>query len=77
LSQTLNKKVSKSHVKIVLRRRAQSQHATALAPASAPSRLVDWGTAADVPLFLGRNRAISIILALQEMLPQSDQKESQ
>jgi hypothetical protein len=61
LSQTLNKKISKSNFKTVLRRRAQEQYATALAPASAPSRLVDWGTAAEVPLFFGRVQSITII----------------
>jgi hypothetical protein len=53
VSQAFNKKVSKSNFKAVLHRRALGQHTTVLAPASAPSRLVDWGTAADVPLFLG------------------------
>jgi WD40 repeat protein/GTPase SAR1 family protein len=56
LSQTLNKKVSKSNFKTVLRRHAQEQHVTVLAPVSVPSRLVDWGTAADVPVFFGRDR---------------------
>jgi WD40 repeat protein len=56
LSQTLNEKVSKSNFKTVLRRHAQAQHAPVLAPVSAPSSLVDWGTAADVPVFFGRDR---------------------
>jgi WD40 repeat protein len=56
LSKTLNEKVSKSNFKTVLRRHAQEQHVTVLAPVSTPSRLVDWGTAADVPVFFGRDR---------------------
>jgi WD40 repeat protein len=55
LSQTLNEKVSKSNFKTVLRRHAQGQHPTVLAPVSATPRKVDWGTAADVPLFFGRD----------------------
>ncbi len=56
LSQILNEKVSKSNFKTVLRRHPQGQHATVLAPVSATPRRVDWGTAADVPLFFGRDR---------------------
>jgi WD40 repeat protein len=56
LSKTLNQKVSKSNFKTVLRRHTQGQqHTAVLAPVSAPPRKADWGTAADVPLFFGRD----------------------
>ncbi len=57
LSQTLGEKVSKSNFKTVLRRHAPEQRPpTALASVSAMLRGADWGTAADVPLFFGRDR---------------------
>jgi WD40 repeat protein len=56
LSKALNQKVSKSNFKTVLRRHAQGQQSIVSAPVFVPSRLLDWGTAADVPLFFGRNR---------------------
>lgn len=56
LSQTLGEKVSKSNFKTVLRRFAQSSIALTANPTpSTPlGQIYDWGTAADVPLFYGR-----------------------
>jgi WD40 repeat protein len=61
LSQTLNEKVSKSNFKTVLRRYAQRQQSKASAPVSAEPRRVDWGTAADVSLFYGRDLEFAIL----------------
>ncbi|WP_404790220.1 NB-ARC domain-containing protein [Altericista sp. CCNU0014] len=61
LSQSLNEKVSKSNFKTVLRRRERGQRATILTPVIAPSRFVDWGTAADVPVFFGRDREFTTL----------------
>jgi WD40 repeat protein len=61
LSKTLHQKVSKSNFKTVLRRHVQGQHAIVSAPVSVSSRLLDWGTAADVPLFFGRDREFTTL----------------
>jgi hypothetical protein len=67
LSKTLNEKVSKSNFKTVLRRHAPGQHSTVLASVSVPSRKVDWGTAADVLLFFGRDHLAALIRGFQSI----------
>jgi WD40 repeat protein len=63
LSQTLGEKVSKSNFKTVLRRLAQSSIASTPSPTpSTPhGHIYDWGTAADVPHFYGRDRELTTL----------------
>ncbi|WP_404790224.1 hypothetical protein [Altericista sp. CCNU0014] len=75
MPQTLNEEVSKRNFKTVLRRRAQRQHATALAPASAPSRLANWGTAPDVPLFFRSDHFIGMRNASIDFLDSAEYRD--
>jgi WD40 repeat protein len=63
LSQTLGEKVSKSNFKTILRRLAQSSvpSTTSPNPSTPLGRIYDWGTAADVPHFYGRDRELTTL----------------
>lgn len=61
LSEVLQTKITKSNLKTVLQRQYHSQTQSNSVPLSVSKCTIDWGTAADIPHFYGRDLEVSTL----------------